>query len=187
MIHWRIPDTTTLPPPSVSFACFQNASLIIRNKKKILYYDALSSCLKQESVIHFYHLLWNLLCNFRQNMTKKEKNNVGKGEWISNGPRSNYVQQGTLQLPHVERKKGMESNEHRNSERYQSWGGQNHKSRNKTPVGAIQPEVGERESERGGEKHMKVQAHFSVWEMHADRRSECERATWKAGVTSLFE
>jgi len=54
-------------------------------------------------------------------MTKKEKTNVGKGEkWISNGPRSNYVQQGTLQLRHVERKKGMESNEHTNSERYQS-------------------------------------------------------------------
>lgn len=35
-------------------------------------------------------------------------------------------------------------------------GGQYRKSRNTTLVGAIQPEVGERESGRGGEKHMKV-------------------------------
>lgn len=54
-------------------------------------------------------------------MTKKEKMNVRKAEkWISDGPRSYYVQQGTLQLLQVERKKGMESDEHRNRETYQS-------------------------------------------------------------------
>lgn len=55
-------------------------------------------------------------------MTKKEKKmNIRKAEkWISDGPKSNYVQQGTLQLLHVERNKGMESDEHRNREIYQS-------------------------------------------------------------------
>lgn len=52
---------------------------------------------------------------------KENKMNVRKAEkWISDGPKSNYVQQGTLQLLHVERNKGMESDEHRNREIYQS-------------------------------------------------------------------
>lgn len=50
MIHRRIPDTTTLPPPSVSFARFQNASLIMRNKNK-------KSCITMPSeVVESYNL-----------------------------------------------------------------------------------------------------------------------------------